>query len=98
MPAKLSEGDTVGMAGEVTIVHDDGSVAVRLHGFGTPITTSGEHLSLVAKRKPEPGRRKRCATCRIRRADDDLSAADTVRLVDDARTAANLQVMEMMLG
>ena len=62
MPAKLSEGDTVGMAGEVTIVHDDGSVTVRLHGFGTPIETSGEHLSLVAKRKPEPGRRKRCAT------------------------------------
>ena len=27
MPAKLSEGDTVGMTGEVTIVHDDGSPA-----------------------------------------------------------------------
>ena len=26
MAAKLSEGDTVGMTGEITIVHDDGSV------------------------------------------------------------------------
>ena len=38
---------------------DDGTVTVRLHGFGTPITTSGEHLSLVAKKKAEPGRRKK---------------------------------------
>ena len=34
------------------------TMAVRLHGFGTPITTSGEHLSLIAKRKVEPRRRK----------------------------------------
>ena len=46
------------MTGEVTLVHDDGAVTVRLHGFGTPITTSGEHLALVVKRKAEPGRRK----------------------------------------
>ena len=45
------------MTGEVTR-HDDGAVTVRLHGFGTPITTSGEHLALVVKRKAEPGRRK----------------------------------------
>ena len=50
MPAKLSEGDTVGMAGEVTIVHDDGSVTVRLHGFGTPIDDVG--------RASEPGGEK----------------------------------------
>ena len=24
---------------------------MRLHGFGTPITTTGEHLSLIAKSK-----------------------------------------------
>jgi hypothetical protein len=29
--AKLSEGDTVGMTG--TIVHDDGTVTIRLHGY-----------------------------------------------------------------
>ena len=59
MAAKLSEGDTISMQGEVTIVHDDGTVTVRLHGFATPITTRGEHLSLVAKKKAEPGRRKK---------------------------------------
>ena len=47
------------MQGEVTIIHDDGSVTVRLHGYGMPITTSGEHLSLVAKTRAEPGRRKK---------------------------------------
>ncbi len=46
------------MPGEVTLVHDDGTVTVRLHGYSVPITTTGEHLSLVAKRKAEPGRRK----------------------------------------
>lgn len=49
---KLSEGDTVGMQGEVTHVHDDGRVTVRLHGFGTPLTVRAEHLSLITK-KPE---------------------------------------------
>jgi hypothetical protein len=43
--SRLSEG-------EVTRVHDDGSVPVR-----TPITTTGEHLSPVAKKKPEPRRK-----------------------------------------
>ena len=32
MPVKLTEGDTVGLTGEVTLVHDDGTVTVRLHG------------------------------------------------------------------
>ena len=36
------------MQGEVSRVHDGGSVTVRLHGYGVPITTTGEHLSLVA--------------------------------------------------
>ena len=44
------------MRGEVTMLHDDGSVTVWLHGYGVPIT--GEHLSLVAKKRAEPGRRK----------------------------------------
>ena len=33
-------------------------MTVRLHGFDYPITTRGEHLSLVQKRKPA-GRSKR---------------------------------------
>jgi hypothetical protein len=56
MTAKLSEGDTIGATGEVTLVHDDGSltmmmaqVTIRLHGFGCPITLRAKHLSLVAK-------------------------------------------------
>ena len=36
MAAKLWEGDTVAMQGEVTIVHDDGSVTVRLLGYSVP--------------------------------------------------------------
>jgi hypothetical protein len=31
MAAKLSEGDTIAMQGEVTHVHDDGKVTVRTH-------------------------------------------------------------------
>jgi hypothetical protein len=58
MAAKLAEGDTVAMTGEVTRVHNDGTVTVRLHGLGYPVTIGSEHLSLVAKRKAEPGRRK----------------------------------------
>ena len=58
--AKLAEGDTIAMQGEVTIVHDDGTVTVRLHGFATPITIGAEHLALVAKKKPDdPGRWKK---------------------------------------
>ncbi len=29
MATKLSEGDTITMTGEVTLVHDDGTVTVR---------------------------------------------------------------------
>ena len=56
MAAKLSEGDTIG-TGEVTLVHDDGRVTVRLHGFATLITIGAEHLDRVAKKKADPGRR-----------------------------------------
>jgi hypothetical protein len=52
--AKLLEGDAVGLTGDVTHVHDDGTVAVRVQGYGVPVMTRGEHLSLVAKRKAEP--------------------------------------------
>ena len=41
MAAKL-EGDTITMQGEVTMVHDDGTITVRLQGCGGPITTTGE--------------------------------------------------------
>ena len=46
---KLQEGDTVSMTGTVTIVHDDGTVTVWLHGYSIPITTRGEHFNLIAK-------------------------------------------------
>jgi hypothetical protein len=28
---------------------EHGTVTVRLHGYGVPITTTGEHLALVVK-------------------------------------------------
>ena len=51
MAAKLSEGDTVGLTAEISLVHDDGTVTIRPHGFDYPITLRGEHLSLIAKRR-----------------------------------------------
>ncbi len=51
---KLTEGDTVGMQGEVSRVHDDGRVTVHLHGYGTPVNVLSEHLTLIAKKRPEP--------------------------------------------
>ena len=41
----------IGMTGEISIVHDDGQRDGRLHGYDIPITTRGEHVSLVAKAK-----------------------------------------------
>ncbi len=38
MAAKLSEGDTIAMHGEVTAVHGDGTVTVWLHGYSVPLT------------------------------------------------------------
>ena len=58
MATKLAEGDTISMTGEVTAVHDDGTITVWLHGYSVPITTTGERLSLVAKKRAEPGRLK----------------------------------------
>ena len=49
MATKLSEGDTVGMTGDVTLIHDDGTVTLRLHGYDYPLTVRAEHLSLIAK-------------------------------------------------
>ena len=51
MAAKLSEGDTITMTGEVTLVHDDGTVTVRLHGYDVPVTTRGEHLRSSRRRR-----------------------------------------------
>ena len=45
----LGEGDTVGMTGEVVLVHDDGKVTIRLQGYDCPMTVRSEHLSLIAK-------------------------------------------------
>jgi hypothetical protein len=47
---KLSEGDTVSMTGEVTLVHDDGTVTEWLPGYDVPVRTQSGHLSLFAKR------------------------------------------------
>jgi hypothetical protein len=33
------------MSGEVSLVHDDGSVTLRLRGYDLPITTRGEYFS-----------------------------------------------------
>ncbi len=46
----LGEGDTIGMTGEVVLVHDDGKVTIRLQGNDYPMTVRSEHLSLIAKR------------------------------------------------
>jgi hypothetical protein len=35
--AKLSEGDTVGLTGEVTMVHDDDTVTIHLPGYVYPL-------------------------------------------------------------
>ena len=32
-------GDTISMTGEVTMIHCDGHVTVRLHGYDMPITS-----------------------------------------------------------
>ena len=48
---KLSEGDSISMTGEVTIVHDDGSVHRASARLRHSAQTRGEHLALVAKRK-----------------------------------------------
>ena len=52
MPAKFVEGDTVSMDGEVTRLNDDGTITVHLHGYGTPVTTRAEHLTLITHGKP----------------------------------------------
>jgi translation initiation factor IF-1 len=36
MATRLSEGDTVAMQGEVTKIHDDDCVTVRLAGYDAP--------------------------------------------------------------
>ena len=36
--SNLTEGDTVGLTGEVTMVHDDGTVTISLHGYVYPLT------------------------------------------------------------
>ena len=41
MATKLSEGDSIGMQGEVTLVHDDGTVTVRLLGYDVAVTNAG---------------------------------------------------------
>jgi hypothetical protein len=67
MAEKLREGDSIAMQGEVTRINDDGTVTVRLIGYDYAITTRGEHLSLMAKKKAERDGGRSCSTSRIRR-------------------------------
>jgi hypothetical protein len=53
---QLEKGDTIAMQGEVTKIHHDGRVTVLLHGYVIPITTRGEHLNLIAKKRPVKAR------------------------------------------
>jgi len=46
----LKVGDSVSITGEVTIVHDNGTVTVRVLGLDYPVTIGTEHLSLIASR------------------------------------------------
>ncbi len=43
--ARLSDGDTISMEGEVSAVHDDGMVTVWLHGYNVPLTVRAEYLT-----------------------------------------------------
>ena len=44
---QLTEGDTVGLTGEVTMVHDDGTVTIHLHGYVYPLTLGARKGSLA---------------------------------------------------
>ena len=50
--SELEEGDSVGLTADVTRVHADGQVTVRVHGYGYPVTLRAEHLSLITRREP----------------------------------------------
>jgi hypothetical protein len=50
---KFAEGDTIAMRGEVARINEDGTVTVRLLRYDIPVTTRGEHLDLMAKKKPD---------------------------------------------
>jgi len=58
MATKFGEGDTVSMQGLVTLVHENGTVTVRLDGLDYPITTRAEYVSLVARKQPLRSRGK----------------------------------------
>ena len=50
MAAKqANRGDTVGLTGEVTMVHDDGTVTINLHGYVYPPTLRAEHLDASSR-------------------------------------------------
>lgn len=52
MAAKLSEGDTITMTGEVTKMNDDGTVMVRLHGYVVPVIVTQPRLLRSRYRTP----------------------------------------------
>jgi hypothetical protein len=58
MTAKLSEGDTIAMQSEVTKIHEDGRVTVRLAGYDVPIATRGEASEPRRQEQADPERRK----------------------------------------
>jgi hypothetical protein len=49
----FEEGDSVGLHGEITRIHDDGRVTIRVHGFDYPITVRSEHVNLTAKHRAQ---------------------------------------------
>ncbi|HET9533935.1 MAG: hypothetical protein ABWY13_05300 [Mesorhizobium sp.] len=59
MQTKISEGDRVTLRGEVTHVHDDGTITVWLPAHATPITIRADAVDSIEKRRPDrpPGDR-----------------------------------------
>ena len=50
--SKLTEGDTVGLTGEVTMVHDGGTVTINLHGYVYPLTQRAGPSIYPSSRNP----------------------------------------------
>jgi hypothetical protein len=47
---KLIAGDAVIMRGEITQVHEDGRITVRLSGYGIPLTVERDHVERAEPR------------------------------------------------
>jgi len=47
----ISEGDVVGLTGDITRVGDDGTVSVWVRGYPVPMTIRIERVNLIATRQ-----------------------------------------------